>query len=105
VSDPIRGDVWWGEAPDAGGRPYLVLTRDEAIPVLRTVLVAPVTRTIRSIPTEVALGSAEGLPTDCVATMDNVLAFPKSMLTRRTGALSAERREDLCQAIRAAVDC
>ena len=35
-----QGEVWWGETPDAKGRPYLILTRDEAIPVLRTVLVA-----------------------------------------------------------------
>src|SRR3954468_9073021 len=56
VSDPRRGDIWWGEAPDQKGRPYLVLTRDEAIPVLRTVLAAPVTRTVRGIPTEVSLG-------------------------------------------------
>jgi Arc/MetJ-type ribon-helix-helix transcriptional regulator len=39
-----------GEAPDAKGRPYLVLTRDETIPVVRTILVAPVTRTIRRLP-------------------------------------------------------
>ncbi len=105
MSDPSRGDVWWGEAPDAKGRPYLVLTRDEAIPVLRTVLVAPVTRTIRGIPTEVALGTAEGLPAECVATMDGVLAFPKSMLTRRMGGLPLHRRHELCEAILAAVDC
>jgi mRNA interferase MazF len=59
---PARGEVWWGEATDEKGRPYLVLTRDEAIPVLRAILVAPVTRTVRGIPTEVPLGSEEGLP-------------------------------------------
>lgn len=48
-----RGEIWWGEAPDEKGRPYLVLTRDEAIPVLRAVLTAPVTRTVRGIATEV----------------------------------------------------
>jgi mRNA interferase MazF len=105
VSAPARGEVWWGEAPDATGRPYLVLTRDEAIPVLRTVLVAPVTRTIRGIPTEVPLGRAEGLLTDCVAATDSTLAFPKSMLTRRMGGLSPPRHQELCDAIRAAVDC
>ena len=105
MTAPARGDVWWGEAPDAKSRPYLVLTRDEAIPVLRTVLVAPVTRTIRGIPTEVPLGSEEGLPTDCVATMDGVLAFPRAMLLRRMGTLGPTLRDELCDALRAAVDC
>ena len=105
MSQPSRGDVWWGEAPDAKGRPYVVLTREDAIPVLRTVLVAPVTRTIRGIPTEVPLGAAEGLSAGSVATMDNVLAFPKSMLVRRVGALSEDRRRELCDALAAAVDC
>lgn len=105
MSDPARGEIWWGEAPDAKGRPYLVLTRDEAIPVLRSLLVAPVTRRIRGIPTEVALGREEGLPTDGVASLDNVLGFPKSMLVRRMGALAPERRSEPCHALRAATDC
>jgi mRNA interferase MazF len=102
---PARGEVWWGEAPDEKGRPYLVLTRDEAIPVLRAILVAPVTRTVRGIPTEVALGPEEGLPSEGVATLDNVLTFPKAMLVRRMGVLAAGRRAEPCEALRAAVDC
>jgi mRNA interferase MazF len=105
VSEPRRGDVWWGEAPDQKGRPYLVLTRDEAIPVLRTILVAPVTRTVRGIPTEVPLGAAEGLPVDSVASCDNLLTFPKSMLIRRMGALGSDRMLDMCGAARVAIDC
>ena len=102
---PARGEVWWGEAPDAKGRPYLVLTRDEAIPVLQTILVAPVTRMIRGIPTEVPVGAEEGLPTDGVTSMDNVLAFPKSLLVRRMGSLAPDRRSEPCKALRAATDC
>ena len=105
MTNPARGEIWWGEAPDTKGRPYLVLTRDEAIPVLRTVLVAPVTRTVRGIPTEVPLGSTEGLPAESVATMDNVLAFPKTMLTRRMGGVPPARHHEICDAVRAAVDC
>ena len=82
-----------------------VLTRDEAIPVLRTILVAPVTRTARGIPTEVPLGPEEGLPAEGVATLDNVLTFPKSMLVRRIGALAAGRVGEPCEALRAAIDC
>ena len=105
MSEPARGEIWWGEAPDAKGRPYLVLTRDEAVPVLRTILVAPVTRTIRGIPSEVPVGVPEGLPADGVAAMDNVLAFPKALLVRRVGALAPERRAEPCEALRAATDC
>ena len=102
---PARGEVWWGEAPDEKGRPYLVLTRDEAIPVLRIILVAPVTRTVRGIPTEVPLGSQEGLPAEGVATLDSLLTFPKAMLVRRMGALAQGRSGEPCEALRAAVDC
>ena len=105
MSEPGRGEIWWGEAPDKRGRPYLVLTRDEAIPVLRTILVSPVTRTVRGIPSDVPLGGAEGLDVECVATMDNLLTFPKSMLVRRVGALGPSRRHEMCDALRAAVDC
>ena len=100
-----RGDVWWAETPDSSkGRPFLVLTRNEAIPVLRTLLVAPVSRTIRRIPTEVPLGISEGLSVASAATMDAVLAVPKSMLVRRMGALAPERHQELREAFAAAVD-
>lgn len=102
---PARGEVWWGEAPDAKGRPFLVLTRDEAIPVLRTLLVAPVTRTVRGIPTEVRLWTEEGLPTECVAALDATTAFPRAMLARRMGALSPARMHEICEALAAATDC
>ena len=105
MNPPARCEVWWGEAPDAAGRPYLILTRNEAITVLRTVLVAPVTRTIRGIPTEVPLGPSEGLPVESVASLDNILAFPKSLLVRRMGALLATRIHEVCAALDAAFDC
>jgi mRNA interferase MazF len=101
----MRGEVWWGEAPDAKGRPYLVLTRDQAIPVLRTLLVAPVTRTIRNIPTEIQLSDAEGLPAKSVATFDAMTTFPRAMLVRRMGALPLGRTHELCEALAASVDC
>lgn len=105
MSEPAQGEVWWGETPDAKGRPYLVLTRDQAIPVLRTIVAAPVTRTIRNIPTEVALGSGEGLPIESVAAMDSLLTIPKTMLVRRMGALDRSRRAELCASLVAMADC
>ncbi len=67
--------------------------------MLRTVLVAPITRTIRHIPTEVPLGISEGLPVASAATMDNVFAIPKSMLVRRMGSLAPERQHELGEAL------
>jgi len=99
------GEIWWTERPEEGPRPYLILTRDEAIPVLSRVLAAPVTRTIRSIPTELLLGTEEGLQVACVASLDNITVLPKGHMTRRMGALARTRRHELCQAIAAAVGC
>lgn len=102
---PARGEIWWGEAPSEKGRPYLVVTRSVAIPVLNRVLVAPVTRTIRSIAQEIAVGPDEGLMVDGVATCENLTTFPKHMLTRRLGTLHPERLHEICDAIGAVVEC
>jgi mRNA interferase MazF len=59
VTAPRQGEIWWAEA-DGKRRPVLVVTRSEAVPVLTGIVVAPVTRTVRAIPTELALGEAEG---------------------------------------------
>jgi mRNA interferase MazF len=83
-----RGELWWGESPAEKGRPFLVVSRDAANAVMQRVLVAPVTRRFRHLPSELAVGAAEGLPVDSVAMFDNVRPFPKSMLTRRIGALA-----------------
>lgn len=74
-------------------RPVLVVTRNEAIPVLSRILVGPVTRTIREIPTEVRLGKEDGLPEPCAASLDNLQPVPKSFLTGRLGSISYRRYE------------
>ncbi len=105
MSGPQRGDVWWGETPERKGRPYLVLTRDEAIPVLRSIVVAPVTRTVRGIESELAMGRAEGLSVDCAASFDSLATFPKGMLTRRLGRLAESRTHEMCAALTSAFNC
>jgi mRNA interferase MazF len=104
VSTPRQGEIWWAEAEDKR-RPVLVVTRDEAIPVLNRVVVAPVTRTVRAIPTEVALGASEGLPVDCAASFDNLQPVNRRLLTERVGALAAGRRAEICRALDALADC
>lgn len=101
---PAQGDVWWAEAEDLR-RPVLVVTRSEAVPVLDAIVVAPVTTTVRGIPTEVPLGREEGLRQDCVASFDNVQRMPRAVLRDRVGALSPVRRSELCRALAALADC
>ncbi|MEJ7891167.1 MAG: type II toxin-antitoxin system PemK/MazF family toxin [Solirubrobacteraceae bacterium] len=99
-----RGDVWWGEAPDEQGRPFLVVSRDAANEVMQRVLVAPITRRVRGVPSELALGSAEGLPVESVASFDNLRPFPRAMLVRRLGSLGS-RQHEICRAAAATLDC
>lgn len=100
---PRQGDIWWAEAEDKR-RPVLVVTRSGAIPVLTSILVAPVTRSVRGIPTEIPLGTAEGLPQECVASFDNLQPIRKSFLTGRLGDLGL-RGSELCAALEAMADC
>jgi mRNA interferase MazF len=97
--------VWWGEAPDTKGRPFLVVSRDAANAVMQRVLVAPVSRRVRGVPSELPLGGEEGLPVPSVATFDNLRPFPKAMLTRRLGALGTDRRHEMCAVAAATLDC
>lgn len=99
-----RGDVWWGEAPDEKGRPFLVVSRDAANDVMQRVLVAPITTRVRNLPSELRLGQEEGLPTECVASFDNLRPFPKAMLVRRLGRLGA-RSHEICATADATLDC
>lgn len=62
-----RGEVWWLEVPDAGRRPVCIVTRAAAIDVLNAVVVAPATRTIRNIPTQVRLTKRDEMPSLCEA--------------------------------------
>lgn len=105
MSEPRRGEVWWGEIEDVGRRPFLVMTRSAAIPVLHNVLAAPVTRTVRGLPTEVPLGFDDGMPAECAATFDNLRVVPKAYLVDRVCALDPARMLEACHALRAAVDC
>ena len=100
-----RGELWWGEAPDEMGRPFLVVSRDQANQVKQRVLVAPVTTRVRDVPSELPVGPNEGLPVASVATFDNLQPFPKAMLVRRVGTLGPDRRRDICRAAAATLDC
>ncbi len=100
-----QGELWLMETPNQKRRPVLVVSRDEAIPVLNNVVVAPVTSTIRDIPTCISVGADEGIDHDSVATFDNLAAVPKSLLTRRLGELGLGGRRRICHALDALANC
>lgn len=102
---PHRGEIWWLEDPEFGRRPALVLTREAAIDVLTWLLVAPITRTVRGIPTEVSLGLVDGMPEPCAATLDNVRPVRKALLTELITELSPQRLDEVCASMRLAMDC
>ena len=85
-------------------RPVLVLTREIARPVLNTVTVAPVTSTIRDIPTEVRLGPKNGVDHDCVALLDKITTIPATTLGHRIGYLQPGQEQYLTDAIHAAFE-
>lgn len=95
-----QGDVYWYtfKEPDKR-RPVVILTRDSAIPYLAAVTIAPVTTTIRAIPSEVALSEADGLLTECAANCDNLQTIAKSKLGGYITHLAPERLRELREAI------
>jgi len=79
-----RGEVRWYRFPRPDKkRPVLILTRDSALEFLGEATVAPITSTIREIPSEVILTRADGMPRDCAVNLDHV----QTVLQRRIGAL------------------
>ncbi|HEX3795213.1 MAG TPA: type II toxin-antitoxin system PemK/MazF family toxin [Acidimicrobiales bacterium] len=103
MSIPRQGEIWWAEVEDMR-RPVLVVTRSEAVGVLTGIIVAPVTRTVRSIPTEISLGIDEGLNVECAASFDNLQRVRRDALTNKAGDLGL-RRDEVCIALRALADC
>ena len=89
---PRQGEIWWAEV-ESLRRPVVIVTRSEAVAVLTSIVVAPVTRTIRSIPTEIRLGIDEGLDLECVASFDNLQRISRAALTAKIGDLGIRRQE------------
>ncbi len=81
------------------------MTRDAAIPILNSVLAAPITRTVRMIPTELRLGPEDGMPTECAASFDNLRVVSREHLVRRECILGPARLVEACGAMRTASDC
>jgi mRNA interferase MazF len=95
-----RGDICWYtfKTPDKK-RPVLILTRDSAIAILNSVTIAPITSTIRSIPTEVVLTEEDGLPDTCAANFDNLQTVPKGNIGDRISHLTTRKMKEAALAV------
>ncbi len=100
-----RGEIrWYRFKPPDKRRPVLILTRDSAIAVLNSVTVAPITRTVRGIPTEVLLTVADGLPEPCAANLDNVQTVPQENIGALIASLKPARMAQAAAALVFALD-
>ena len=86
------------KAPDKR-RPVLILTRNSAIGFLNALTVAPITTTVRDIPSEVFLSREDGMFSDCAVNLDNIQTVPKSKLGKLLTHLTYDRMEEVRQAI------
>ncbi len=101
-----RAEIYWADlGPPAGRRPVLIVTRNAAIPALGAVIVAPITRTIRGIASEVTLSQVEGLAEESVGSCDNLLTVPKQVFDQDpVGCLDVSRLPELDSALRFALE-
>ena len=101
-----RGDIWMYafRAPDKR-RPVLVLSRQDVIGLLHTVMVAPITSTVHGAPSEVIVGPAEGLKHESAINLDHVQTVEQARLTRRLGSVSEARMREVCRALAIATGC
>jgi mRNA interferase MazF len=76
-----RGEVrWYSFAKPDKKRPVLILTRDSILEYFGETTIAPITRTVRGIPSEVALGPEDGLPQPCAVNLDHVQTVSQGRL-------------------------
>lgn len=100
---PRRGEVWLADLDKV--RPVVVLTRDPLGRLLHSVVVAPVTSTVRGLSTEVPLGHEDGIRRPSVANLDNVQLVARDRFRTRIGRARPATMAALCAALSVAVDC
>jgi len=101
-----RGDVrLYNFAPPDKKRPVVVLTRNSAIGYLSTVTVAPVTSTIRGVPSEVVLNEEDGMKAPCAINLHNPVTVSQDRVGKRVGQLSSLRMHEICAALRFSLGC
>ena len=101
-----RGEVRFVRFPPPDKqRPALLLTRNSALAYLSRVTVAPITSTIRGVPSEVPLGPEDGLKQPCAVNLHNVITVSQERVGRRICQLPDTRMDDVCAALEFAIGC
>jgi mRNA interferase MazF len=100
-----RGEIRWYKfsQPDKK-RPILVLTRDSILEYLAEVTVAPITTTIRDIPSEIILTPREGMPTDCAINLDHIQTVSTGKIGPLITTISSEKLKEVAGAVRFALN-
>lgn len=100
-----HGEIRWYkfDHPDRK-RPVLILTRNSVLEYLGEVTIAPLTRTIRDIPSEVFLSQLDGMPSDCAINCDHLQTVSKGKIGALITSLPLTKMEDVGRAIRFALD-
>ena len=106
ASRVARGDIrLYRFVPPDKARPVVVLTRDSAIAYLSTVTVAPITSTIRGVPSEVVLNEEDGMKAPCAVNLHNAVTVSQTRLGRRVAQLSSLRMREICAAMLFSLGC
>jgi mRNA interferase MazF len=101
----LRGEIrWYRFAGPDKTRPVLILTRDSILDLLGEVTIAPITSTIRDIPSEVLLTEEDGMPRPCAVNLDHVQTVPKAKLGALITSLLPERMQEVRTALLFALD-
>jgi mRNA interferase MazF len=101
-----RGDIrQYHFAPPDKLRPVVVLTRQSAIAYLATVTVAPLTSTIRDVPSELILTEEDGMKAPCAINLHNLVTVSQHRLGRRLTQLTSTRMGEICSRLRFALGC
>jgi len=102
----VRGDVrLYRFAPPDRSRPVVVLTRDSALQYLSTATAAPVTSTIRGVPSEILLSEDDGMKGPCAVNLHNAVTVSQQRLGERLARLSPSRMAEICGALRFTLGC
>ena len=101
-----RGDIWLYEfrKPDKR-RPVVVLSRQDVIDLIDTVMIAPIRSRIYGAPSEVVVGIAEGLKHESAVTLDHVQTIEKHRLRNYVGRLTPVKMIAICRALAIATGC
>ena len=103
LPEPRRGELWLAHLDKI--RPVVVLTRDPLGSHLHSVIVGPVTSTMRGLATEVEVGAADGVRKRSVVNLDNMALLARTRLQRRVGTVRPATLQAICGAVETAVGC